>query len=258
MTESGCGNQLDDESRCYFLAELRDSRAHAFKDAEGFEEILFTVERLGAFLLGRQEALGRYKCKLKKLAKKSPLFELSRFRCGPNFPRLYQLVQFGRNDAMHQGASARHLAINAAMLALVLEDALMSEGREVQDFMVRGPICAEMWQPLALIRQQMLLNSFSYLPVKKDNSEHKWYLVADYKIARYLRSCEEDERKRRLASPLESVVKKDHETLIKARCCGPSDELEGILKELETEPMLVVNDDDKDRLLGILTGFDVI
>ena len=93
MTDAECSNLLDAVSSRYFLAELRDARARAFKDVEGFEEILFSVERLGAFLRGRQVALGDYKSKLKKLAKNSPLFALSWLECGPNFPRLYDLVQ---------------------------------------------------------------------------------------------------------------------------------------------------------------------
>ena len=42
------------------------------------------------------------------------------------FSRLYDLVQDARNDALHQGAFARHLTIHAIGLALILEDALRS------------------------------------------------------------------------------------------------------------------------------------
>ena len=70
----------------------------------------------------------------------------------------------GRNDALHQGACARHLANHAVQLALVLEDALMPSEPKVSDFMVRDAICAAHWQPISFVRQQMLANSFSYLP----------------------------------------------------------------------------------------------
>ena len=72
------------------------------------------------------------------------------------------------NDALHQGAFARHLTIHAIDLALILEDALRSfEEPRVSDYMVRNPLFAELWQPIGFIRQQMLANSFSFLPVLK-------------------------------------------------------------------------------------------
>ena len=87
---------------------------------------------------------------------------------------------------MHQGAFARHLTVHAIELAIVLEDALTQlKNPMVSNFMVRNPVCAEMWQPVGLIRQQMLVNSYSYLPVLRENH---WYLISDADIAMYLLS----------------------------------------------------------------------
>lgn len=44
---------------------------------------------------------------------------------------LYDLVEQGRNEALHQGAFARHLAEHAIELALALEDALANGDRRV-------------------------------------------------------------------------------------------------------------------------------
>jgi hypothetical protein len=66
---------------------------------------------------------------------------------------------------LHQGAFARRLTGHAIELSLVLEDALRRslDSPVVGDYMVRGPICAEPWQPISFIRQRMLANSFSFL-----------------------------------------------------------------------------------------------
>jgi hypothetical protein len=76
------------------------------------------------------------------------------------FPLLYGIVKDARNEALHQGAFARHLTVHAIELSLVLEDAMRRsfENPVVGDFMVRNPVCAELWQPLSFVRQQMLTN----------------------------------------------------------------------------------------------------
>jgi predicted transcriptional regulator len=56
---------------------------------------------------------------------------------------------------------------------------------KVSHFMVRNPIIASLWQPISSIRQTMLANSFSYLPVLK--SDDQWRLVSDYQIVKFLR-----------------------------------------------------------------------
>ena len=69
----------------------------------------------------------------------------------------------GRNDALHQGAFARHLTKHAIELAIVLEDVLSNDlDPVVTDFMLRNPVCGEPWQPIAFLRQQMLANSYSF------------------------------------------------------------------------------------------------
>ena len=117
---------------------------------------------------------------------------------------LYDLVKDARNDALHQGAFARHLTSHAIELALVLEDALRRrlDSPVVGDYMVRNHVCAELWQPISFIRQQMLANSFSFLPVK--SSGRDWCLISDLDIATYL-GPDALKRKPRLAQTLNAA-----------------------------------------------------
>src|ERR1700757_614277 len=80
-----------------------------------------------------------------------------------------------RNDALHQGAFARYLTKHAIELAILLEDAL-SNGLD--------PLARETWQPIAFLRQLMLANSYSYLPVFRNDNQ--WWIVSDAAIAAYL------------------------------------------------------------------------
>jgi hypothetical protein len=76
---------------------------------------------------------------------------------------LYRVVKNAWNDALHQGAFARHLTKNAIELSIMLEDAWATYRNPIiADFIVGGPVCAELWQPLGFVRQQMLANSYSY------------------------------------------------------------------------------------------------
>jgi len=185
-----------------FRNQLRDAREKAQKDAEAFRDVAFALERLGGFLMrrhmGKQErgnvGLGRYRPFILELATHSPLFYAlagGRSTAHVSFVQLYELVLQARNSRMHGGPKVRHATKHAIDLALVLENALMKSCGEAtlsaRDFMVRNPICAEMWQPLSWIRQTMLENSFSSLPVDT-GSEGKpaWKLVCETAAAHFL------------------------------------------------------------------------
>ena len=158
---------MERDAAVYFLNQLRQARAAVLRDAEAFEEIIFVVERIGLFLTHRVDTLKGYQKRIEDEAKRSPLsYEvpskvLSKWAdLHIPFTKLFDLVEDGRNWAMHQGAVARHLTNHATKLAIVLEDALMNDYDKVRDFMVENPVCAEMWQPLSFIRQRMLESSF--------------------------------------------------------------------------------------------------
>lgn len=65
----------------------------------------------------------------------------------------------------------------------------------VGDLMVRSPVIAEDWQPISFVRQAMLTNSFSYLPLF---IEGRWKLLSDFFIARYLQKAESKSQRRAL------------------------------------------------------------
>ena len=135
---------------------------------------------------------------------------------------------------------------------------------KVVDYMVRSPVYATLWQPVSFIRQQMLANSFTYLPFL--NADGKWALVSDYNVARYLRS--RSNRNELLAKTLDDAISesdglKTH--LAKVRYAYVT--IEKVLDFFDGKPFLVVrtkNESDllrtenENDLLGILTAFDLL
>jgi hypothetical protein len=99
-----------------FRLQLQHAREDALKDAEAFDGIIHVVERLGSFCLGRVENLFAYQPKVEEVASSSPLAtDIPDQWRGVHTPfnLLYDVVRDARNDAMHIGASARHLTTHA-------------------------------------------------------------------------------------------------------------------------------------------------
>ena len=96
---------------------------------------------------------------------------------------------------------------------------------KVSDFMVRDAICAAHWQPISFVRQQMLANSFSYLPIlwPADNNP-RWHVVSDVGVTRFLRSAvSKADRNRRLAIIIGEAIRSGDLIISKARTgfnCG--------------------------------------
>ncbi len=259
VTKPKVGN-LTPESAIYFRDQLREARADAFRNVENYQELLFCIEKLGITLTKEISALGKYKKRISALANRSPLacdIPAKWSQWHAPFRELYETVREARNDALHQGAFARHLTKHASELSLVLEDALMKDCDKVRDFMVRNPVCTHLWQPVSFIRQVMLLNSFSYLPVwSRSGSEEKWHLVPDHSVALYLRGA--NDRKPRLATSLQDAVKSDGIKLLLASTRSPEDRVTSLLDEGMQEPVLIPDPKDSKVLLGILTAFDLL
>jgi CBS domain-containing protein len=257
---------LKDHQTIHFRDQLRDARAAALKDAEGFTEILQAIESLGEYLHGKAVGLARYKDGIRVVAGASPFANdlPKQFReLHTPFEILYDLVRDARNQAAHYGASARNLTDQAAELALIIEDALMIESHMARDYMVPDPICAAQWQPLSFCRQKMLLNSFSFLPVLVENgTEVTWHLLSDRTLAQFLRSPDEGDvekvRRKRLATILEVAVSEGSLRLESAVCCNPSTPVEKISGLIGDQPVLIVDSQDERRLLGLITAFDLL
>jgi len=249
---------MDRSAVIAFSGQLREARENALRDSEAFDDIIHVVERLGSFLDCKIGDLGRYKNKIGIRAGQSALAEAIPEKWPDvhiSFSLLYELVRNARNDALHQGAFARRLTGHAIELSLALEDALRRslDCPVVSDYMVRNPTCAELWQPISFIRQQMLASSFSFLPVK---GATEWCLVSDSEIATYL-GTDTKERKLRLAQTLEAA----RIPLRPAKLCAVDTPLDEALQMLDgsPRPILVCRKEGEQRaLVGIITPFDLL
>jgi hypothetical protein len=228
----------------------------AQRNAEGFGEIVRAIERLARFRGATGHGLGAFRSVVAKIARQSPLAERIPQKHHPFFEPfevLYESTQIGRNQAVHEGAYARNLARHAAELSLILEDALQMTMKSVQHFMVRNPTCAELWEPLALVRQKMLVNAFSFLPVVPRNGG-KWRIVSDAEVARYLRSGLRTER---LSKSLRQAVR-DGLQLQKARIVEPESAVDDVLIAVKKGPLIVISEKHPAVILGVLTAFDLL
>lgn len=252
--------QLNDEQRRHFRDKLRDARGAAQRDAEGFQQIVHVLEHLGGFLRRDSSGLGSALPALHQIARRSPLAEdmpemLREFHTP--FEILYRQVKDGRNDAFHEGAVARHLAGDAVILAMVLEDALMSDAKVIGDFMIRRPQCAELWQPLSFIRQIMLVNSFSHLPVNTAApAGHRWRLVSDVAVAKFTRTRTKRDRVKRLRMSV-GEASDNGLHLMEAQVCSADASVEEVLTKNNGLPILVT-DKEHGRLIGFATPFDLL
>ncbi|MFH1951943.1 MAG: hypothetical protein ABIL06_10035 [Pseudomonadota bacterium] len=249
---------MEGEIASYFRDQFRQARATALQDAEGFQEVIFVLERFGVYLYEKIGDLGRYKEVIKQEAIKSPLADDipdKHTTWHSKFSTTYEVVRDARNDALHQGAFARHLTNSVIQLALVLEDALMSNASTTGEFMVREPICALDWQPLSFVRQQMLKNSFTYLPLFSDKEgQQRWLLVSDYHVAHYLRL---GDRKARLAKTLDAAIS-DGLEVEPADTCFADTSAKEALKMSKGKPLIVIDREHPDRLVGIVAPFDFL
>lgn len=252
---------MNPEAALHFRDELRAARNAALRDAEAFDAIVFVVERLGVFLTGRIDGLVGYAGAIARAAERSPLaVEIATQHPGwhCSFARTYDLVRRARNDALHEGAYARHLTVQAVELTIVLEDALMADADTAREFMVSDPVCATDWQPISAVRRSMLANSFSWLPIAiEQGGGRSWHLLSDFSIARLLRSAETPaQRKSLLASKLGEAVNGGRIELVPAPVCQPEERVAEVLKRSNGLPVLVVGAEGD--LRGILTPFDVL
>lgn len=251
---------MEQEAALYFRDQLRIARAAALRDAQAFQEIVLVLERIGAYLKDGGRGLDSFCRVIKEQAIRSPMAEdvpceLPDFH--QKFEVKYHIIREARNTAIHEGALARHLTVNAVELSLVLEEGIMIDRHQVSDFMVRNPVCACLWQPLSFIRQTMLVNAFSYLPVatlkEKNNS---WQFISDFRLAEHLRRNGKVS-KEGLRQKLQDAVDSGQLELLPARTCNPTDQIEKVLEESAGLPTLVLYPGGRD-LLGILTPFDLL
>ena len=258
------------KSALYFRDAFREARLKVLANAEHYQELLFVLERLGKHLTGKGVGLGGSELAILGLVAKHGTLQ---GQPADNLPtqmetgelgvvELYDLVRRARNDAMHEGAFVRNLAVHLVQLSIILEDALVNKAhcKTVKHYMMRHPICAQPWEPVGFIRQTMLEHSFSFLPVQINE---KWKIVSDRAVSAYLwqqSTCVGGKKK--LERPLQEAIEKG---ALKTQCAittMPDTCVHTVLKEYpavidQGHPVLVKSDNDE-TLLGIITAFDLL
>jgi predicted transcriptional regulator len=255
------------QAAIFFTSQLRKARLATLADAEAFDEIIHVLEKLGSYLtreaqrdVGCSSNLGQYEDALGELASHSGMADdvPSEFRSILTpFKTLFQSVRVARNDAMHQGAFARHLARHAVQLAIILEDALAGHSNfVVTDFMIRNVVYAELWQPIGFIRQQMLENSFTCLPVlATSDADRGWQVVSDIDLAAFLR---QETRSKDRVKLLAHTLQEAKVNLRSAKFVDEKTSLDEALELLKTNSIVLVAGPSERGLLGILTAFDLM
>lgn len=99
--------QVNADVARFFRSEFQRAREKALQDAEAFDGVIHTLERLGKFLQPGANGLGQTQTTLHDIARCSPLADEipQHWRIlHPPFDSLFGSVRRGRNDAMHTGS----------------------------------------------------------------------------------------------------------------------------------------------------------
>ena len=260
-------NTIGKQKAIYFRNRFRDARAAAEKSDRDCMDILYALEDFGQVLTGiqnpKKQNLGRYQdCVTKFVDKHYPDKDRPQYQI--DFGRLYDIVRDSRNSAVHRGARSRYFAPRAVELSLIMEDALMraADTDKVKDYMAASPVVAQLWQPLSIIRKEMLTNSFTHIPYF-DKGE--WFVVSDADIARYLRPSGIYKRDM-LSHTLNNALKEKGICASKPQVVCPDDSVNKVVCPDESDdkarisglPILVRHPEYKRHLLGILTASDLM
>lgn len=245
------GNLSDD--RKAMLAMLRDARATVYRDAESFNEAAAVLEHVGQMLRSAVlNGLNDYKEAICNLGRQAPAVNSDRVEI------LFDTVRKARNDSVHSGDFIRHHSIRLVELLLMLEEGLAMSGKTAGDLMVQNPMIAEPWHNVATARRAMLTNSFSFLPIR--DRDGVWMLLSDVAIVQHLRrATTTKERSELLGKQLQKALHDGEITLSDCKRFSPGKGIDEVAKAISHMPVLIVEKDgNKQRLLGILTAFDLL
>ena len=238
--------------------EIRKARHAVIEEGAGYEVIVQTVERLGAYLWNPKKrkgsgSLGEYKEILRD--------EVLRDLVPTNFDRVYERVRIGRNAGVHQGAEARPLIQNAVELAIMLEDGLreVSKMNRAREVMASPVVRAYTWEPVAQTRQKMLAGSYSALPLWRkvsEGCEGGWSVITADAIVKWLQQPSDICRKKKEKLQLAEAIGKGLKTT-KACETGPEEEI--VLPD-DGWPggVLLVAHGEQHDLIGVVTAFDLL
>ena len=249
-------SKLARAQRVDFLTRLRAARASVLRDSESFGDASIVLEQIGQVITGKiGNGLKDYEPAIIDLAKNVEGVREE------SVSRLFNVVREARNRAIHDGAYARHLTSRLTDLLLILEEAIMTNMECVEDLMVRNPVSVELWQPVSEVRRMMLANSFTCIPVYQvTEGKGRWMLIRDSALMHWVRAePSKKKQKERLAMSVGKAITLHGLSVKGAICCKPDTKLDEILPRMNDQPTLVIQKiEDQDRLLGILTAFDLL
>ena len=235
---------------------MRDARAKALANAEGWQDLIYVFERLAKFATHNQKTT--VGCPVAK----SFFIEIMKRGCSHGPPRaqqqrlLLQQVIEGRNSEFHGGAAARRFARHCVEFSFLLEDGLKNFMKKTLESIMSSPIISvEPWQMLADVRRLMLENSFTWVPVKEAKG---WRVISDHALVVFLSSNQDAIFSKTidaaltdpgaLTAPPLNIFNQEMET--------DHGDLQGALSR---GPVLVSAEDKyPHRVVGIVTAFDLL
>lgn len=248
-----------------FRRHLAAARAAAHADSEGLAPLAIALEEIGAACLGKGVSLRRYREPIRKCL--GLKHEIAR-----KYTELFDSVTQGRNAGMHEGAWVRHVAMNGVELAIIIEDALAETIMErqkrsgdigpavwrVEHFMVSEPVCARRWHTISHVRRVMLSHSFSFLPMWMSETS-SWGLLWDHALAEWL-GVHGQERCQKQQLSLDEAISASPGLVVEytATPLFLDADRDSALVATKRGPGLVVDRSHPDRLLGIVTAFDLL
>lgn len=250
---------IDDKARIYYRDQFRNARYQALLNSEDFRSLLFVLESFGGYLAGLFKSndwgLANLKKYLKAFISDSPyLYDIPKkypaHHC--EFDFLYKFVRNTRNEYVHGGVYARQKTRFILELCLIFESKLNELDMKASNYAVSGVTTAELWQPISLIKKEMLINSYSYLPVYVNE---EWKLVSDFNLAVYLRKSKNRKESETLQQALNN--ENDKLKLESVEYLKPNKDISDI-KLKDTKPILVVDEDNPEKLYGLFTAFDLL
>ena len=245
-----------------YLELLREARETAQKDSENFSALIHAFERIGAMEKGKLgKGLGTYESELLAIAGNSPLCKDQSPHYHSSAANLFTLIKRQRNAAMHQGFVARNLVRHSVEFALILEHAIknMKNVITVADLMIRDVCYADIDHPMSYIRQRMLVNAFSFMPVIMTDGAVK--MLSDIALAKWLRQMSWDQQQLALVRTLRDEITGSPPPL---DLCDPvllpSQTPIGqvVAKFVNSMPILLHEPNDKTKIVGLISAFDLL
>ncbi|WP_139322963.1 CBS domain-containing protein [Deinococcus marmoris] len=236
---------LSPDEAAYFLSLFRRARYQVLDDAEDFRSVCFALEELGCRLKGKNlRSLSKYKEVLTRIICTKSKNEFSVF---------FEMVKIARNEASHRGVFARNLASKSLKICIFIEKELLEMTTSVRHLMSENVIFIEPFFRLSKVREIMLENSFSYLPIILNG---QYYFISDFNIAKIWHENKNSDAIRYNTEIKSCVSESD---LLSADELLSNDKIDEAFKKIRDRPALVFNGTHKNRsLVGILAPFDLL